>query len=237
MPIRLIAGLGNPGAQYARTRHNIGWRVVEAFGQRHGARWKEERKFHARVAKLERKGEALWLAEPLTYMNDSGTALGQLMRYYKIEAAEAVVIFDEINLPLAGLKLSAKGSAGGHNGLASVLAHCGPQVVRLRIGIGGKPAPEANLKDWVLSGFTAEEAKVIEAAVPQAVEALECLLDHGLERAMNQFNTKVTTKPKPKAIDERNQDRPTPLPGNLHTGHPELPGGTRGTVCEVPRDH
>lgn len=186
----LIAGLGNPGADYANTRHNIGWMAVDAFAHRHQATWKEDKTRKAITAKLNLAGETVWLAKPLTYMNDSGMALGRLLRYYKITPSQLVVCFDEINLPVGRMKFALQGSAGGHNGLSSVLQHCGNDFIRLRLGIGNRPHPEMDLKQWVLGRFDSETFQEIQQFLPRVCDAFDSLLDIGLDMTMNRFNQK-----------------------------------------------
>ncbi len=223
MSVQLIAGLGNPGPRYAGTRHNIGWQVVEAFGKRHSASWKEDSKFKARLAKVVIGGQNLWLAEPLTYMNDSGQALGPLLRYFKLETPQLCIIYDEINLPPTQIKFSVRGSAGGHNGVASVLQHCGQGFVRFRIGIGTKPHKEADLKNWVLSKFSKDEQAAFDSEMERYCDALDSLLTHGTDSTMNQFNTKPSQ-------NERNTDRDQKLPGDLHPRHTGVAGGHGETL-------
>jgi PTH1 family peptidyl-tRNA hydrolase len=190
----LIAGLGNPGREYSDTRHNIGFVVVDAFAATHGAAWARRRDFNAEVAKISRPGSPdLHLLKPLTFMNESGVALGPFCRFHRIPSNEVVVVFDELNLPIGQAKLSVTGSAGGHNGLASVLEHVGPEVRRFRIGIGPRHPPQIELKDYVLGKLTPEQQSIVEKKTPEFLESLDLLLSRGVTIAMNRINRR--TKP------------------------------------------
>ena len=139
MSISLVAGLGNPGREYAATRHNLGWIVIEAYAAKLGLAWKKAPQFDAEVARWDRPGKpTVYLAKPLTFMNESGTSIGALARFYKIAPAAVVAIYDDLTIDLGLIKVSVTGSAGGHNGVASLLEHLGDGFVRYRIGIGPK---------------------------------------------------------------------------------------------------
>ncbi|MGF1451922.1 MAG: aminoacyl-tRNA hydrolase [Opitutales bacterium] len=196
MPVSLVAALGNPGRDYTETRHNVAWQLIDAWSDPLRPPWKKAREHNADVAKIAYAGRAVWLAKPLTYMNDSGRAVSSLARYFKIPFHEVAVLYDELQLPLGGLKIALKGSAGGHNGVTSVLEHCGSDFVRVRLGIGNRPDRRIDLKDWVLGRFTAEEQLVLAEAMPKWRAALDTLLRFGPETAMNRHNQK-TPKPKP----------------------------------------
>jgi len=185
--MKLIVGLGNPGAEYAETRHNAGWRVAETLASRWGAGgWKE--KFDAAVAEAHTGGDKVALARPLTYMNRSGLAVRQLMAFWKVEADAVLVVSDDWNLELGRLRLRGSGSAGGHNGLESVIGELGHDgFARLRVGIGPGPGPEAQV-DFVLSRFAKAEEPVIAKAIEEAAAAAECWAKEGLAEAMNRFN-------------------------------------------------
>ena len=188
MSISLVAGLGNPGREYADTRHNFGWLVVEGLARRLGLTWRESSRFQAEVARWDRPGRTLWLVKPLTFMNDSGLAVGALMRFHKMEAPQVAAVYDDLTLDLGLLKVTQSGSAGGHNGVASLLEHVGDGFARFRLGIGPKQPPEMDLKDFVLGKFTPEQQHIIEANLENTLNALELLLNHGITRAMNQIN-------------------------------------------------
>lgn len=182
MPIRLIAGLGNPGKAYEQTRHNAGFFVVEELARREGADWKAEKNHFAETARTSWG----WLVKPLTYMNESGRAIQSLAAYYKISAEEVLVIFDDFALPLGQIRLRKSGSSGGHNGMESASLHLGSrEIPRLRIGIG---SPNGQTRDYVLDKFTPDELPVLKRAVLRAADCVETSLAAGLEPAMNQFN-------------------------------------------------
>lgn len=191
MAVSVIAGLGNPGSQYRYTRHNIGFEVVEALAASQGALWKEEKRFLCQLARVSLAGQAVTLVKPQTFMNDSGRSLGLLMRFLKLPVSDLCVVYDDITLETGRLKLSLNGSAGGHNGISSILEHLGSGFVRYRIGIGSKGHPEMKLSDWVLGKQTTEEKAVHSARLPDYLAGLESLVSEGIERAMNQFNTRT----------------------------------------------
>lgn len=192
MSYRMIVGLGNPGSHYARTRHNIGFRVVDAFASKHAAEpWKKERKHKAEIAVLSssKLGRQI-LAKPTTFMNESGVCVQTLCSFYKIPPEAVVVVYDEINLAVGDVKLSMSGSAGGHNGLADILARIPPRFARIRVGIGSKPSKELPLADYVLDSFSSDDESVVSASMDRYQESIELLLTLGPELAMNQINRK-----------------------------------------------
>ena len=181
--IRLIAGLGNPGTEYAATRHNIGFMVVDQLAAQFGSAWEKSAKWDALSAKC----GAVLLVKPLTFMNRSGHPLFTVAHFYKIEPLEILVVLDDFSLPLGRLRLRAQGGPGGHNGLESVIAQFGTEEIpRLRIGIGA--APREGSADYVLSRFFDEEKPIVRFTIDRAVEALKCAIDNGLVSAMNTFN-------------------------------------------------
>jgi PTH1 family peptidyl-tRNA hydrolase len=181
--IRLIAGLGNPGPDYAATRHNIGFMVVDQLATQVGSAWKKSTTWHALSAKC---GGAL-LVKPMAYMNRSGEPLASIAQFYKIEPHEVLIVLDDLALPLGRVRLRASGGAGGHNGLESVLLQFRTEdIPRLRIGIGA--APREGAVDYVLSRFSEEERPLVSAAIDRAVDAVKCVIDNGLVSAMNTFN-------------------------------------------------
>jgi PTH1 family peptidyl-tRNA hydrolase len=185
--MKLIVGLGNPGPRYADTRHNVGWRVVEELAARAGAGpWRE--KFDAAVIETLWHGQKVVLVRPLTFMNNSGLAVRQLMDFWKASIEDLLVILDDMALDVGRIRLRREGSDGGHNGLASVIVHVGDQrVARLRVGIGPAPPLDQHV-DFVLSTFTKEERPVIEKAIRRAADAAECWTTEGPETAMNRYN-------------------------------------------------
>ena len=184
--MKLIVGLGNPGAEYERTRHNVGWRVVDAFA----------RKFRIAVTKHEKSamtgtgrvaGGSVMVAKPLTYMNLSGDAVRLLLNAYLESPAEMIVVYDDVDLPLGKLRIKPNGSAGTHNGMRSIISEIGTEnYPRLRIGIGAQE--QGRLRDYVLDEFSPDEEPIVEKAVERAVEALVLFARGDLRRAMNEFN-------------------------------------------------
>ena len=183
----LLAGLGNPGNEYARTRHNAGFRIVDAAAEKWGASWKPWQKL-GEYAKVCVGGTDVYLLKPLTYMNESGRAVSSLARFYKIAPQNCVICFDEVALPVGQLRLRKSGSAGGQKGMKSVIEQLGTQdIVRLRVGIGPKPE-KIDLVNFVLGKFSAADEEILKPTVERAVGALETLLSQGIERAMGQIN-------------------------------------------------
>ncbi len=198
--MKLIVGLGNPGREYADTRHNVGWRVAEALADRAGLnRWRT--KFEARLAEGRLGGERIVLARPATYMNESGRAVRPMMDFWKLVPDDLLVVLDDMALTLGRMRLRADGSAGGHKGLASVIEHLGHErFARLRVGIGPAPAREAHT-DFVLSPFAKAERPVVARAVDRAADAAETWVTDGLEAAMNRFNQAVESEQEKEEAD------------------------------------
>ena len=182
-PIRLIAGLGNPGSEYAQTRHNIGFSVVEQFAATSGSTWENSSKWGAYWTKI---GDTL-LVKPMTFMNRSGGPLLAIAQFYKITAAEILVVLDDFSLPLGRMRIRPDGGPGGHNGLESIIVQFGTEEIpRLRVGIGS--APMESSVDYVLGRFFEEEKPVVRSTIDRAVDAVKCAIDNGLVSAMNSFN-------------------------------------------------
>ena len=191
MSIALVAGLGNPGREYAQTRHNLGWIVLEALARKHGLAWRAQSAFDAEIARWDlAPGRTCWLAKPLTFMNDSGRSVGALARFYRVPVTAIAAVYDDTAFDCGRLKVTTSGSAGGHNGVASLLEHVGDGFVRYRLGIGPKLPPEMDLKDYVLGQFTSEQLVIIQQKLAYYVEGLELLLARGADQAMNQLNRK-----------------------------------------------
>jgi peptidyl-tRNA hydrolase, PTH1 family len=181
--IRLVAGLGNPGSEYAQTRHNIGFAVVDALARAWEITGEPTKKWGALWAKSDRG----ILVKPVTYMNRSGEPLAAVANFYKIAPGEMLVVLDDFALPLGRLRLRAEGGPGGHNGLESIILQLGTEEIpRLRIGIGA--APDRGATDHVLGRFFEEEKSSVKAAIVRAVEAVNCVIDKGVVSAMNTFN-------------------------------------------------
>jgi PTH1 family peptidyl-tRNA hydrolase len=182
-PIKLVAGLGNPGAEYVATRHNIGFMVLDRLAAQAGSTWERSTRWEALTAKC---GPAL-LAKPLSFMNHSGHPLFTLAQFYKIEPAQILVVLDDFALPLGRLRLRLSGGTGGHNGLESIIVQFGTEEIsRLRIGIGA--APREGSVDYVLSRFFEEEQTVVKSTIDRAVEAVKWAIDKDVVSAMNRFN-------------------------------------------------
>jgi PTH1 family peptidyl-tRNA hydrolase len=193
MPVTLLAGLGNPGAKYAGTRHNLGFEVVDALAAAEGLSWKHEARFEADVARWNvRPGETRWLIKPTTFMNESGRALRRLLDFHKLPAESLAVAYDEMNIELGRVKLSVDGSAGGHNGIASLLAHVGNGFLRYRLGIGGGERPAGmDLADYVLGKFSPSEKTIIDQNLKTFVEGARLLFTSSPAEAMNRLNRRI----------------------------------------------
>jgi peptidyl-tRNA hydrolase, PTH1 family len=190
--LRLIAGLGNPGAKYARTRHNVGFQLVERLAKQWQAAWKADKKFHANISRVERNSGPVILCEPQTFMNASGEAIGPLVNFYQVPFKQIVVAVDDADLPLGQIRMRMRGSSGGHHGLESIEKHLGTQdFARLRIGIGRTADGQREITDYVLAPFSAAETILMDKVLMTAAEQIECWLNFGIEKAMSQFNGAV----------------------------------------------
>lgn len=186
----LIAGLGNPGAQYEKTRHNTGFQAVSCLAQRLGVTIRKNR-FRALCAEAEYHGQKLLLMMPQTFMNASGISIEAAAHYYKLPPERVIVLFDDISLPVGRLRVRASGSAGGHNGLKSIIAMLQSDAFpRVKIGVGAKPHPDYDLADWVLSAVPQAEQEPYQAAIHNAADAALCIVENGCEKAAAQFNGK-----------------------------------------------
>lgn len=189
--MRLVVGLGNPGRQYEKTRHNVGFMAVDKLAGELNAPV-SKLMFQALVGQAGLKGEKIILAKPLTYMNLSGNAVGSLMRWYKISPSDLIVIYDDMDLPLGSLRIRKKGGDGGHNGMKSIIENIGTkEFPRIRIGIGKPVGPGPNTVDWVLGRFSTGEAEEVEKTVENVSRAVMAALCEGLDAAMNKFNSKA----------------------------------------------
>ena len=184
--VKAIVGLGNPGAQYKGTRHNVGFAVLDELARRASVEF-ESAPADALMARWRRTDEPVLLVKPLTYMNLSGQAVGEMSRYFKIEPVDLLIVVDEVQLPLGKLRARARGSAGGHNGLKSVIAHLGDNYGRLRLGVG-RGDSRRDLADHVLARFDKDEAADAERMISRAADAAETFITSGIAAVMNQFN-------------------------------------------------
>jgi PTH1 family peptidyl-tRNA hydrolase len=191
--VKLIVGLGNPGAQYKGTRHNVGFAVVDELARRVSLAF-ESAPADALIARWRRQvglgsggADDVLLVKPLTFMNLSGQAIGELARYFKIDVADLLVIVDEVQLPLGKIRARSRGSAGGHNGLKSVIAHLGDEFARLRLGVG-RGDDRRNLADHVLTRFDKDETAEVDRMIGRAADAAEIFITAGIAAVMNQFN-------------------------------------------------
>ena len=184
----LLVCLGNPGDKYENTRHNVGFMVADEVADRQ-SKPIQRLKFKALTNILTISQEKVLVMKPITYMNLSGEAARPAADFYKIPPERVLVVSDDTALAVGRLRIRTKGSAGGHNGLKSIIQHLGTdQFPRLRVGVGEKPHPDYDMADWVLGKFTGEDKKTIEAAVKRAADAIECILDQGIDRGMGKFN-------------------------------------------------
>lgn len=184
----LIVGLGNPGPEYAKTRHNCGFRALDILAQKLGCKV-DKGKFEGLYGQTTYEGHKLYLLKPLTYMNLSGRSVLQLSAYFNIPPQRIVVIFDDISLDIGRLRIRSNGSAGGHNGIKSIISQLGSQdFPRVKVGVGAKPNQDFDLADWVLSAFSASEEKSLQAALDRAADAALCIVSQGTMEAANRFN-------------------------------------------------
>ena len=184
----LIVGLGNPGKEYERTRHNCGFRAIDVLAQKLGCKV-DKSKFQGLYGQTSYNGTKLLLLKPLTYMNLSGRSVLQLSAWFHVPPQRIIVLFDDISLEPGRLRIRADGSAGGHNGIKSIISEVGSQdFPRVKIGVGGKAHPEQNLADHVLSTFSALEEKALGSALERAADAALCIIDHGVPEAANRYN-------------------------------------------------
>ncbi len=185
----IIAGLGNPGLKYAGTRHNVGFCVIDELSDRFNIRVNEH-KHKALIGKGMIGGEKVILVKPQTFMNLSGESIRQVMDFYKLDSSDLIVIYDDISLDVGQLRIRTKGSAGGHNGIKSIISHVGSQVFdRVRVGVGEKPE-RMDLADYVLGVFSRDDQEKIREAIRDGASAVEKMLSEGTEKAMNIYNQK-----------------------------------------------
>lgn len=184
----LLVCLGNPGREYAETRHNVGFLAADRLAEKTGARI-DRLKFRALTGVVELGGQRVLVMKPQTYMNLSGEAAGEAARFYKLPPERVLVISDDVALPIGKMRIRAGGSAGGHNGLKSIIQHLGSDAFpRIRVGVGAPAHPEYEMVDWVIGRFTPAERKELTAMLDRAVEAADCLIREGVQKAQNRFN-------------------------------------------------
>ena len=184
----LLVCLGNPGDQYENTRHNVGFQVADAVAERHNVPI-QRLKFRALTNTITVGAKKVLLMKPVTYMNLSGEAVHEAASFYKVPPERILVVSDEVALAPGKIRVRRSGSAGGHNGLKNIIAHLGTdQFPRIRVGVGQKPHPDYDMADWVLGKFQGEDKKAVEEAVKRAADAAECLIQEGVDKAMNRYN-------------------------------------------------
>lgn len=184
----LIVGLGNPGREYEKSRHNAGFRAIDLLSQQLHCPIDRAR-FQGLYGQTVYQGQKLYLLKPMTFMNLSGQSVLQLSAFFKVPPQRIIVLFDDISLEPGRLRVRGDGSAGGHNGIKSIIAELGSQdFPRVKIGVGAKPHPDYDLAAWVLSSFSAQEEKALEPALRRAGEAALAVIDHGVAEAANRFN-------------------------------------------------
>jgi PTH1 family peptidyl-tRNA hydrolase len=188
LPLKLVVGLGNPGAQYARTRHNAGWWFVDALLEAQRGSWRHERARQVELARVRVDDRELWLAKPQTFMNCSGAPLAALAHFHRIEPPEILVVHDDIDLPPGVARFKHGGGHGGHNGVRDVIAHLGPEFWRLRLGVG-HPGSRDLVLDAVLDRPRADEQQSIDAAMTRALECVPGLLRGEGQKAMHRLHT------------------------------------------------
>ena len=184
----LLVCLGNPGKQYENTRHNIGFLAADALEKRCGVKINKLR-YRALTGEVKLAGQRVLVIKPQTYMNLSGEAVKLAGGFYKIPPDHVLVISDDVSLPLGKLRIRAGGSAGGHNGLKNIIAHLGTdQFPRIKVGVGAPAHPEHEMVDWVIGNFTPQERKTVDEAIEKVLDAVECLIEKGVNEAQNRFN-------------------------------------------------
>jgi len=189
-PLRIVAGLGNPGPEHQVTRHNAGFWFVDLLARRHGGEFRDYRKYSGETARITVSGQELILLKPTTYMNRSGLSIRQLSDFFKIEPGNVLVAHDELDLPVGAVKLKSGGGHGGHNGLRDTITHIGENFWRLRIGIG-HPGSKAEVLDYVLNRAPRNEEDMILDAVNSAADCLPLMLEQGAERAMTKLHSRA----------------------------------------------
>lgn len=185
--MKIIVGLGNPGREYEKTKHNVGFMFVNALAKKLAVTtWQE--KFNAQVAQAVIAGQKVLLMKPLTFMNSSGEAVGPAMHWYKLRPEDIIVIHDDMDIPVGTIRIRAKGSSGGHNGIKSIIANIGSNTfAHVRIGIG-RPLPHWKVNDHVLAPFSEEGQEAVDKAIASLIPAVECIVTDSVDKAMNKYN-------------------------------------------------
>jgi len=192
--LKLIVGLGNPGPEYARTRHNAGFWLVDELARRHGGSFRSEGKHQAELARVRIGGDEVWLAKPMSFMNRSGGPVSSILGFYKIAPAQMLVAHDEIDLPSGTVRLKDAGGHGGHNGLRDIIAAQGDGFWRLRIGVS-HPGSKGEVVDFVLTRAGADEQRIIDETIVAGADAIEEMLRSGAQIAMNKLHARAVAKP------------------------------------------
>jgi len=196
MSVTLIAGLGNPGREYAGTRHNLGFTVVDALAAAEGLKWGMDSHFRSEIARWDARPRVTHLlVKPQTFMNDSGSALRALLDFHQLPVESLIVVYDDLTIDLGRVKVSVTGSAGGHNGVASLLEHLGSGFIRYRLGIGAPRPPEMDIKDFVLGKFSTDQTNLIAQQLNTFVDGLRLLINRGYADAMNILNRRDQHEP------------------------------------------
>lgn len=183
----LVVGLGNPGSKYDDTRHNVGFSAMDYISQQTGVKI-DRAKFSALYGRWDYNGKKVILLKPQTFMNLSGQAVGEAARFYKIPAENVLIIYDDVSLPVGKMRIRKKGSAGGHNGIKSIIGHIGEEFPRIKIGVGEKPTPEYDLADWVLGKFSAPDKQRLSEKFENAFRASKLIIDGRIDQAMNLYS-------------------------------------------------
>ena len=183
-----IIGLGNPGEIYQKTRHNLGFWLLDKVAEKENVHFKNSKEFHADHLVMTRKDKSVLLIKPKTFMNESGRYLSSILNYFSCSTTNLILVHDELTLPFGEVKISKNRGAGGHNGVTSVMSSIGNSFIRFRLGIGSKPFPQMNLSDFVLSKLSSEELTLLEGRRDNICDALFSILDNGLDATMNLIN-------------------------------------------------
>ena len=184
----LLVCLGNPGKEYANTRHNIGFMAADALERRTGVKF-NKLKYRALTGEVTLGGQRVLVVKPQTYMNLSGEAVKLAGGFYKIPPERILVLYDDVSLPLGKLRIRGSGSAGGHNGIKNIIAHLGTDAFpRIKVGVGAPEGADRDLVDWVIGNFTQSQRKVVDEAIGKALDAAACVIEYGVSEAQNRFN-------------------------------------------------